>query len=360
MTVYKTRKLPIAGKIYVKVDDEIKFDTIIARTYVKGDPEIVKVAAILGFNSRPEDIQIYMKKEIGEKVSKGERFAGYSTFFGLFKKWAESPVDGVIESMSTTTGHVVIRGSDVPVDIDAYIPGKVIEVLPDGAIISTNAVFIQGIFGIGGEIHGKLKMAVDRPDEELTVDHITAEDKGKLLIGGSFMTLEAIRKAIDVEVAGCVAGGISYHTITNLIGEELGVAITGHEEIGITLIATEGFGKLNMSQRTFDIFKSFEGYSTCSNGTTQIRAGVIRPEIIIPHEISFDRKSEDILVTGMVPGTPIRIIREPYFGFLGVVHSLPVKLQLLDSGSHVRVLEVELNDSQIVTVPRANVEIIEE
>jgi hypothetical protein len=62
----------------------------------------------------------------------------------------------------------------------------------------------------------------------------------------------------------------------------------------------------------------------------------------------------------MVPGTPIRILRQPYFGAIGVVHSLPVELQALESESKVRVLNVELDDGQIVTVPRANVEIIEE
>jgi hypothetical protein len=55
----------------------------------------------------------------------------------------------------------------------------------------------------------------------------------------------------------------------------------------------------------------------------------------------------------------VRIIRQPYFGTIGKVSSLPVELQRLKSESYVRVLDVELDDGTIVTVPRANVEIIE-
>jgi hypothetical protein len=62
----------------------------------------------------------------------------------------------------------------------------------------------------------------------------------------------------------------------------------------------------------------------------------------------------------MIPGTPIRIIRKPYFGAIGEVHSLPVELQQLESESMVRVVNIELDGGRVVTVPRANVEIIEE
>ena len=120
------------------------------------------------------------------------------------------------------------------------------------------------------------------------------------------------------------------------------------------MIITEGFGTMNMSQRTFDLLKEFEGYRASVNGTTQIRAGVLRPEIIIPHDMAEDEEGE-ALSQGMVPGTPIRIIRQPYFGAIGKVHSLPIELQRLESESMVRVVNIELDNGEVVTVPRANV-----
>ncbi len=358
-TVSKTRKLPIRGEVCVNVGDEVNFDKIIARTQLSGNPEIINAALLLGVET--QELPEHVTKKIGEKVAGGEVIAASGSLFGFMKKQVTSPVDGTMESISDATGQIIIRGLPVPVEIDAYIPGKVVELLPgEGAVIETNAAFVQGIFGVGGETHGRIRMAVDSPDEVLTDDKITSQDKGAVVVGGSLVTLEALRKGAEVGVACLVAGGVNHTDVTTFIGEEIGVAITGQEEVGLTLIITEGFGKMNMSRRTFDLLKSFEGRMACANGATQIRAGVLRPEIIIPHEKVGPQVADKELASGMVPGTPVRIIRLPYFGAIGKVVSLPVELQQVESRSFVRVLTVELDDGRIVSVPRANVEIIEE
>jgi hypothetical protein len=358
-TVSKTRKLPIRGEVCVNLGDEVNFDKTIARTQLSGNPEIINAALLLGVET--QELPEHVTKRVGEEVAEGEVIAASSSLLGFMKKQVTSPVNGTVESISDATGQIIVRGLPVPVEIDAYIPGKVVELLPaEGAVIETNAAFVQGIFGIGGETHGKVRMAVDSPDEVLTADKITSEDKGAVVVGGSLVTLEALRKGAEIRVACLVAGGVSHIDVTKFIGEEIGVAITGQEEVGLTLIITEGFGKMNMSRRTFDLLKSFEGRMACANGATQIRAGVLRPEIIIPHEKALQQIADKELASGMVPGTPVRIIRLPYFGAIGRVVSLPVELQQVESRSFVRVLTVELDDGRIVSVPRANVEIIEE
>jgi hypothetical protein len=358
-TVRKLRRLPILGKVYPKVGDEVKFSDIVASTLVSGDPEIIKVALKLGLE--PEDAPRYMLKGEGDEVEENEEIAKYEAFFGLIKKRVNSPVKGTIESYSEVTGQVIIRGAPIPVDVDAYIPGKVVEVLPkEGVTIETNAAFIQGIFGISGETHGPIKIVVNSSEEILDDTDITPDDSGKVLVGGSRVTLSALRKAVNNRVSAIVVGGIRHDDLITFIGEEIGVAITGQEEVGITLVITEGFGQMSMSDTTFNLLKQFEGYLASVNGTTQIRAGVMRPEIIIPHDMKPEVQSGEELASGMIPGTPIRIIREPYFGEIGEVHSLPVELQQLESESMVRVVNIELEGGKVVTVPRANVEIIEE
>lgn len=359
MPVRKMRRLPIPGEVLVEEGQEVDFKTIVARTELAGEPEIIKVAILLGIE--PEDIPQYMMKKVGEEVKEGEIIAHYRAFFGLIKRYVASPVDGIVESISDITGQVVIRRPPIPLEVDAYIPGKIIEVLPnEGAVIETNAAFIQGIFGIGGETHGRIRLAVDSPEEELTAEHISGGDKGVILVGGSLVTLDALRRGVEVGVSCIVAGGIRHRDLTEFMGEEIGVAITGHEEVGLTLIVTEGFGKLRMSQRAFQLFESFEGYIAAANGATQIRAGVMRPEVIIPHRELYEERGGEELAAGMIPGTPVRIIRAPYFGAIGRVRGLPIDLEQVETESYVRVLEVELEDGGVVTVPRANVEIIEE
>jgi hypothetical protein len=353
----KIRELPIPGRVLVRKGDIIDYDTIVAEMKLPGEPNIVKANLLLRVDAK--DVGEHMLKKVGDEVREGEVIAKYIALFGLIKRYVTSPINGIIENIGAS-GWVTIRTPPVVVDLKAYIPGKVVEVIPDkGVAIETTASFVQGIFGIGGETHGTLHVPVNSPEDILEADMIKPEDRGAIIAGGSYITLKALRKAVDVGVAGIVVGGFDGDDLTKFLGYEIGIAITGEEEIGLTLIVTEGFGRINMSPRTFELFKQFEGKKVSMNGETQIRAGVIRPEVIIPHLEMEDGSSEGELSSGMKPGTPIRIIRNPYFGMLGKVSRLPVELQATETESSMRVLEVEIEDGRKVIVPRANVEIIE-
>ncbi len=358
--VRKTRLLPLPGEVLVKEGDEVDFHTIIARTYVLGDPEIIPVAAKLGVSK--QSLPLYMKKKKGDKVKKGELIAENKILFGLIKKRVYAPFDGTIESISDVTGRVIIRHDPIPVEVDAYIPGKVVKIIPrEGAVIETKAAFIQGIFGIGGETFGEIHIAVDSPKEPLTPDMIKPEHKGKILIGGSSVSAETLRRAAEIGVSGIVVGGIRSAELKEFLGYDIGVAITGEEECGLTLIVTESFGEMPMAKHTFDLLSELEGKRASISGATQIRAGVLRPEIIVPNpgfEMESDTEAE--LEAGMMPGTRVRAIRAPYFGKLGVVLSLPPGLQRIETESMVRVVEVQFDDGERAILPRANVEIIVE
>ena len=356
--IRKVRRLPVPGKVLVEVGDTVDFLTLIAETMIPGNPNVINAAAKLGIERGT--LNEYMKKKEGDKVQEGEDLAGFNAFFGLWKNWVKSPIDGYIETVSPVSGQIIVREEPVPVTVNSYIPGRVVEVLEnEGAVIDTDAAFVQGIFGIGGEAHGEIKIVTDDPRAHITVDLLTSDCKGKIVVGGSLVTAEALKKAVDVGVAGIVTGGIIDVDLEELLGFEIGVAITGQEEVGYTLIVTEGFGEMAMNPRTLELIKEFEGEMAAINGATQIRAGVLRPEIIIPHGRREEGEAEDELESGMMAGTRIRIIRKPYFGALGTVVSLPVELQTVESESSVRVIEIELEGGERVIVPRANVEIIE-
>jgi hypothetical protein len=136
------------------------------------------------------------------------------------------------------------------------------------------------------------------------------------------------------------------------------VAITGSEDLGLTLILTEGFGHIRMADRTWDLLGSMAGRMASVSGATQIRAGVMRPEILIPREDAASAQHEDH-GTGLESGMLVRVIRQPYFGRIGRVSGLPSELQPLDTEAKVRVLVVEFSDGERAVVPRANVERIE-
>jgi hypothetical protein len=124
-------------------------------------------------------------------------------------------------------------------------------------------------------------------------------------------------------------------------------------------VVTEGFGQINMAHKTFDLLNRHNGDLACINGATQIRAGVIRPEVVIPGVRADKTGDEADASMGLVIGSPIRIIRHPYFGRIGAVSGLPSPLQKLESESMARVLEVDFGEGEKAIVPRANVELIE-
>ncbi len=358
--VRKQRRLPLAGEVLVKKGDQAKALDVVARTFLPGNVETVNVANKLGMP--PEDIPKYMLVKEGEAVEENQPIARMKQLFGLFTSKAASPVKGTVETVSNVTGQVIVREPPMEVSVTAYVDGEIVDVIGDeGVDVECVGTFVQGIFGIGGEAHGEMKTVASSPRDVLTPDDISAECEGKIILGGSLASAEALKKAIAVGAVGFIAGGFHDRDLRDFLGFDLGVAITGHEELGITLVVTEGFGNMPMAGATYELLASCEGMFASINGATQIRAGVIRPEIIIPRpgEIMAKVGAEEEDMSNLEVGSRVRVIREPHFGKLGEVTSLPVELQVLDSESKVRVLGVKFDAGDEDVIPRANVELIE-
>lgn len=357
--IEKTRKLPLLGKVLVKKGDIIPSTTIVAKTELPGKVYPINVAGQLGLGKASELTESMLKKE-GDLVKQGEVVAKSKGFFGFFRTEYKAPINGTITQISHITGQVIFNAPAIPVEIDAYVDGLVKEEIPEeGVVMQTEGVHIQGIIGLGGEAYGEIMMVAKDPSETVTVDMIKPDMKGKIIICGSRIMTDALDKAREFGIRGVITGGFDYQDIKDILGRDLGVAITGHENIGYTLILTEGFGNIPMADRTFNLLKKYNGSSASINGSTQIRAGVMRPEIIITHDEQLeDTSTKNYAQAGLEQGDLIRIIRAPYFGKLGKVISLPVELQQVESGTWVRVMTAEV-DGKEVLVPRANVEVIE-
>ena len=354
---YRARRvLPIDGEVLVRPGDRVEADTVVAQTFMEGDAFPVKAAAALG--AQPKDLPGLMLVAVGDAVRKDQPIARSKGIFGMMRTEARSSADGTVEAISDSTGMVLVRGPRRPVEVRAFVAGTVEEVLPrEGAVVGGAVALVQGIFGIGGEAPGHA--------EELEERHVTPAMRGAVVVGGARMTASAIARARDVGAAAIVCGGIDDQDLRDVLGHDIGVAVTGSERIGITLIVTEGFGPIAMAERTFRLLASHAGRTASVNGATQIRAGVMRPEIVIPLDEGaagggMPAASAGGATAGVLEvGTPVRVIRDPHFGVLGTVAALPEQPATLGSGSKARVLEVAIDGGGRITVPRANVELIE-
>ena len=354
----RERRLPLRGKVLVEVGHHVAPDTVVARTELPGNVQIVNVAAQLSLD--PATVPAALTRPVGSPVKKGDLIAQGRSLFGLVKNSVTAPASGTIESVSPVSGQLILREPPIPVEVNAYVRGIVSEVLPgEGVVVETRGAFLQGIFGVGGETWGEIAIAASGPEEELTEAMLEPGHRGKVVVGGSRVSHATLMRAKELGVAAVVAGGFDDRDLRLLLGKDLGVAITGSEDFGFTLVLTEGFGRIPMAGRTWRLLDSHRGQRASVSGATQIRAGVMRPEIIIPREQESRATAEADLSTGLVIGSLLRVIREPHFGRIGKVVELPSELQPLETESSARVLVVEFaDDSKRAVVPRANVELI--
>ena len=359
----KKRILPLPGTVLVEVGRMVSSATVVARAELPGKVHVVNMVNQLGI--LPEDLPDYMIKREGNRIEKAEVLAETKPLIKWFKTEVRSPITGVIETVSTATGQVILREPPRPVELFAYLDGKVVEVLPgQGVRVETTCAFIQGIFGIGGETWGEVVMAAASPEEDLAESLLTPHHAGKIVVGGAFVGAEALARAKAVGAKGIVVGGMHDKDLRALLGYDLGVAITGTEHVGFTLILTEGFGRIPMARKTFGLLRTLNGRKACVSGATQIRAGVIRPEIIVP--LAAGEAIEGVEVgnagqarEGVKVGDPVRVIREPFFGRIGQVAGLPSDLTMIPTESRVRVMEIQFPDGARAVVPRANIEVLE-
>ena len=359
--ITKQRMLPILGQVTVKRGDIVSATQVVAVTHLPGNVQLINIAHQLGIE--PSEVHGRLRVKIGDNVSEGQVLAENVGLFGLIRTQVTSKSSGTIESISAVTGQLILREPPKPLEVNSYITGIVTKVYDmEGVEIMTEGALIQGIIGVGGERHGRIKNLAHSPDAELKPGDIGEDCAGCVIIGGRRASLETYRRAEAVGASGLVVGSFNDSDLGAILGYDLGIAITGGENhLKTTLIMTEGFGDLTMAQRTYELLASLEGKEASISGATQIRAGVIRPEIIVANtdDTEID-ESKSNSTTETAIGAKVRIIRQPFFGEIATIAALPSEPQVVESGAVVRVMEVTLANGNKHVLPRANVELIEE
>lgn len=332
------------------------------RVLIREDPRSALPMAIIPVAKQlqvwPGSLRMYLTVREGAEVRQGGVVAAMPSALGTLE-YVYSPISGLVEKVCSRSGTVTIVRPARPTMLDAYIAGTVTDLIPErGAVIETKGAYVQGIFGLGGEHHGLLSVVARGPGEPLTDGMITEAHAGKVLVGGSHVPLAALRKALAVGAVGVVAGGADVADLSDLIGQPIGVAVTGQEDLDLTLLITEGFGSMPMAAPTFALLQRHDGAVVSINGATQVRAGVVRPELIIPgadgsESGPLDPEAEHQLAVGM----RVRVVRKPYFGLWGTVTGLPTEPVAMETEARLKAVELELEDGQRVMVPEANIEL---
>ncbi len=244
---------------------------------------VVNVGQAIGVYGRK--LRKYLRKGEGEFVEKGALLAlrvgrevdENAAIVGRVR----SPIAGVIKDVDFDKGRVRIERKIVEIELCAGFFGNVSAIDNEGIEITATGMRVFGTCGVGGESYGLLRAAVAGRGETLTENHIRDEDVGYVLVGGARVTSEALRRAAEVGVSGIITGGADHLDLSGFIGKDFAVSITGKEKAPFPVIITEKFGEEPMDGDLFEFLKSCNDSWVFIDATTHVRAGVVRPEIII-------------------------------------------------------------------------------
>lgn len=354
-TVRKLRELSIPGTVTVTVGDRVSAGEVVAHADQTGEVMVLRVAEKLGID--PSEVERGLKVRVGQSIAAGDVLCEHAGLCGLFRSVFRAPIGGTIDFITARTGHLGLRLPSKRLELRAYIDGVIVDVVAGKSVtIETRGALLQGIFGVGGERSGTIKVLPVGEGEEIHERHISGDVRGAVLVGGTRPSGAALRYAASLGAVGLVVGSIDDQALAEYLGYDLGIALTGDEAVSMSVVVTEGFGVIPMAARTSRILKEFAGRQASLNGATQVRAGALRPEIIIAHT-EPGAEDRDAALEGLRVGASIRLIRVPYFGLRGTIMELPPVAQRIETGAFARVLVAQLEDGRTVAVPRANVEL---
>ena len=336
------RLLPVEGEVLVSAGDWVEPFDVVARCQSRGEIHVVDVGKALDM---PHDRAAKLVlKSVGDKVQSGDVLAESKRRLGGTKRRCTAPVDGRVTALRK--GWVLIESSPSTLELPARMKGRVSSVIPDlGVVITAVGTLIQGAWGIGGEAKGLLKVAVDGPHKPLLARYLDASCNGTLLVAGRILDRHAVEQAAEAKVRGIIVGSVTAELVPLL------------QSVPYSVLITEGFGNLPMSQEVFALLRNSAGREAMLRTGTETSPSTERPEVLIPLKVEGELPPEATDPPSFRVGMLVQGLRSPYLGTTGTVVSLPALAQVMESGARLAVAEVErLKDGEVVRIPLTNLE----
>ncbi|MBN1658742.1 MAG: hypothetical protein JXA93_10090 [Anaerolineae bacterium] len=344
VTIRRERILPVEGEVLVGVGEMVGPADVVARCQLPGSVRVVDASRALRVPRHRAER--YLLKSPGDSVQVNETVAAPGGLLGRLRRSCRSPVDGQI--VDVRDGLILIQPASTTFELEAHLKGQVTNIMPRrGVVISAVGALIQAFWGCGGEADGVLKLVVDNPMKPLRARSIDVSCQGTIAVGGRILDEATLDQAVEAKVRGMIVGSVDAVLIPYLRG------------LPFPIIVTEGFGSLPMSEPVFGLLHSNMGREAMMNAETSTRWGARRPEVLIPLRAEDSTPEDSRQPKALRVGDLVRVLRAPHLGALGTVIDLPDFPQMLESGSRVPAVLVELDDAdQPVAIPVVNVELV--
>lgn len=335
------REIDSTSEVYVKVGENIRPETILSSKWKRSGFRTFLLSDL--FKLPPEKCTGLLQRTIGSRVYQGDIIAKKSEWLNFRERTFRSPLTGIFVDYDEATTRITLQYLPEEMKIVAGVFGKVVSVIPDKSIsIGTLVDGIYGLVAFGTDREGSL-LEVGYSDIPLQADQINERCRGRVIFGGTKVSIDVLYKALSVGVAAIVTGGIDYQDYLSLRGSK-----GRFEDIGISVLATEGFTVAPIFPKIYQKLKEAEHRHVFLDSENR--------NLIVPHPYSsFAETKIDELLSNSTPwssrgfgivkeGMHARLLTGKYLGEYGIVTAVvndQVEVELAKTKIEVPINQVE-------------------
>ncbi|HTW91330.1 MAG TPA: glutamate mutase L [bacterium] len=243
----KTFRSPVAGRI----EKLLPGGTLFVRERPEAAREFTAVQAAKELDVEPDELGPYLRVNPGDEVDRGQWLAAIPK--GAFR-FVASPVRGKVNRIDKHFGIVLIEPLLEELEVKAWLPGVVQEVSDRGCVLACEGTTISGVWGSGGEVSGELTHSEVAPGKIVVRDFVDA------------VTLSQVKER---KAAGIICAGVNLQEVIEPCPP-------------FTIVVLERFGEQRLPDDIRASLAEHEGELALLDGTTQLRVGVKRPQVILP------------------------------------------------------------------------------
>jgi hypothetical protein len=338
-TIQRERILPAPGRVLVRKGQKVSPTDVVAEADIAPEHILVEVARALRVPLDQAGKYIHCKE--GDVLSEGdilaERAAGFARII------CRTPRPGKV--IGYRRGQLLLEVEGRPFELKAGISGVVSDLVPEfGAYIEATGALIQGVWGNGRIDSGLLNVQMNAPDDLLTPNQIDVSMRGAIVLGGHCANEEVFQSAEEIPLKGVILASMPARLLPKA------------QKTTCPVILLDGFGRIPMNDAAFKLLTTNNRREISLNA--EITERYHRPEIVIPLPAANDLPPHSDM-GAFRPGQKVRIVRWPKMGMVGTLTGIQPTPVVLTNGLYTRAAEVRFDDNQNITLPLANLEILE-
>jgi hypothetical protein len=337
--IRRQRLLPAPGRVLAHEGQKVTAADVVAEGWSPGSHVLIDIRRMLGLTRADQAEKLIVVNE-GDHLAAGAVIAESK---GLLAQKVSSPVEGQL--VAVHNGRALIETPGQVIRLTAGFAGVVTGILSNrGVVIETHGALVQGVWGNDRFDQGMLLAITHGLDEELTEKALDVSMRGAVIFAGYCKNPAVLRMADDLPLRGLVLSSLA----PELRSQAAAMATP--------LIVVEGFGRLPYSRVAFKILSTSEKRDACIKASRPNPFSGERPEIILPLPAIGDEGQD---AGELCAGLTVRIIDPFAPSQMGMIAQIRPGLVRLANGLTVQAADVKLDNNEVVTVPLANLEIIE-